>query len=81
MDKHVWKDFVRKSNEAAREAKRAGMSSEEMAKAYIQMASREFDNAPELQEDYDTFAHFAQDVRFETVEGMEFVRDELRKLD
>jgi hypothetical protein len=43
--------------------------------------SREFDEAESLQEEYDTFALFAQDIEFETEGQIQRVQKELDKPD
>lgn len=81
MDKRVQDDFVAKSNEASREAKRAGASHKELAVLLVKMASREYNDSPELQDEYETFALFAQEVHFEKEEEMKNVQDVLSRLE
>ncbi|ELY58351.1 hypothetical protein [Natronolimnohabitans innermongolicus] len=81
MVDHEIKDFVGKCNEASREAKKAGKSSKQLATNFIIMASREFENSPELQEEYETFAEFAIDVEFETWEEHHQIKDALDNVD
>jgi len=73
-------DAVEKSNEVSREAIRAGASHKELAICLMKMASREYNDSSELQDEYDTFALLAQEVHFDKEEEMENVRDILNRL-
>ena len=70
-------DFVRACNEASRDAKRSGISSSELAECLMKMASREYGESPELQEEYGSFAEFAKDTEFKIQEQDKEIRDAL----
>ena len=73
--------FIRACNEASTAAKRAGISSSELAGCLMKMASREYGESAKLQQEYSTFAAFAKDTEFQIQEQDKEIRDALDQVE
>ena len=70
-----WQEFVSNLNNAIKEANDSDIKREEVAASLVMVAKREFRNSDFLQNEYESFALFAQEVEFESEEFVEYHSD------